>query len=154
MKKILTLVIVHDQEKILLGLKKRGFGAGRWNGFGGKVQDSETVEQAAFRELEEEAGIVPKRLLRRGQLTFLFEEDSDELEVHLFSANNFSGAVVESEEMKPQWFGHDRIPYGDMWADDQHWLPLVLSGKNVKGSFKFDNPANQTILSKVIEAYD
>lgn len=37
--KLLTLV--------LLGMKKRGFGAGKWNGFGGKVQPGETIEEAA-----------------------------------------------------------------------------------------------------------
>jgi len=25
-----------------------------------------------------------------------------------------------------------------MWADDPHWLPYVLEGKNVKGKFSFD----------------
>ena len=54
--KIVTLVFVHDNQKVLLGYKKRGFGAGRWNGFGGKVETGETLEQAARRELKEESG--------------------------------------------------------------------------------------------------
>jgi hypothetical protein len=33
----LVLVIDLEQDKILLGLKKRGFGVGKWNGFGGTV---------------------------------------------------------------------------------------------------------------------
>jgi hypothetical protein len=37
MKKILTLTIIYQHPRVLLGMKKRGFGAGRWNGFGGKV---------------------------------------------------------------------------------------------------------------------
>lgn len=47
--KILTLVLVHDATKVLLGMKKRGFGVGRWNGFGGKVEPNETIEEAAKR---------------------------------------------------------------------------------------------------------
>ena len=39
-------------------MKKRGFGAGRWNGFGGKVAPAETIEDAARRELLEEAGVL------------------------------------------------------------------------------------------------
>ena len=39
---------------MLLGMKKRGFGTGKWNGFGGKVEVGETVADAAQRELEEE----------------------------------------------------------------------------------------------------
>lgn len=153
MKKILTLAIIHDQEKILLGLKKRGFGSGRWNGFGGKVQEGETILEAALREVKEEAGIIPKDLNKRGEITFTFDTEDDELEVHIFSANVFEGELVESDEMKPQWFNHSEIPYQDMWADDTHWLPLILSGKNVKGSFHFDNPNDQNILTKVVEQY-
>lgn len=154
MKKIVTLAIVHDDEKILLGLKKRGFGAGRWNGFGGKVNDGETIEQAAHRELHEEAGIISEDLRKRGVINFLFQDNGEELEVHLFSANAFSGDIIESDEMRPRWFLHSEIPYSEMWADDPHWLPLVLSGKNVNGTFEFDNPESQSILNKIIEAYE
>lgn len=48
-RKLLTLVFIIEPERILLGMKKRGFGAGWWNGFGGKVQADETIEEAARR---------------------------------------------------------------------------------------------------------
>lgn len=48
-KKLLTLVLVVEPRRVLLGMKKRGFGAGKWNGFGGKVQTGETIEQGARR---------------------------------------------------------------------------------------------------------
>lgn len=48
MKKF-TLVLVIKESQVLLGLKKRGLGEGKWNGFGGKVEDSETVIHAAAR---------------------------------------------------------------------------------------------------------
>ena len=44
-----TLVLVIEGNKILLGLKKRGFGVGWWNGFGGKINNEETIEEAAKR---------------------------------------------------------------------------------------------------------
>ncbi len=47
--KLLTLVFARQPGKILLGMKKRGFGEGRWNGFGGKVEKGETIEQGARR---------------------------------------------------------------------------------------------------------
>lgn len=47
--KLYTLTFVVDAGKILLGMKKRGFGAGRWNGFGGKVDPGESIEEAAKR---------------------------------------------------------------------------------------------------------
>lgn len=48
-RKLLTLVLVVQPGRVLLGMKKRGFGAGKWNGFGGKVQTGESIEQAARR---------------------------------------------------------------------------------------------------------
>ena len=47
--KVLTLAFVRDSCRILLGLKKRGFGEGRWNGFGGKVQKGESIKDGAKR---------------------------------------------------------------------------------------------------------
>ena len=47
--KLLTLLFVIESDRVLLGMKKRGFGAGRWNGFGGKVDRDETIEEAAKR---------------------------------------------------------------------------------------------------------
>jgi hypothetical protein len=47
--KLYTLAFVLDSRRILLGMKKRGFGAGRWNGFGGKVDPGESIESAAKR---------------------------------------------------------------------------------------------------------
>jgi hypothetical protein len=49
MKKLLTLVLVTRPNQVLLGMKKRGFGQGKWNGFGGKVEKGETILEAAQR---------------------------------------------------------------------------------------------------------
>ncbi len=145
MSKILTLCIVQQGDKVLLGMKKRGFGAGRWNGFGGKVHEGETVEQAATRELQEEAGIAPKNLIPAGNLHFTIQDTGEDLEVHLFKITEFSGEPVESEEMKPQWFSIDKIPYDAMWVDDIYWLPLFLEGKKFKAEFNFKD--DKTLLN-------
>ncbi len=50
-KKILTLCFFERGDEVLLGMKKRGFGVGLWNGFGGKVEAGEAVEAAAHVEL-------------------------------------------------------------------------------------------------------
>ena len=44
-----TIVFIIQEQNILLGLKKRGIGVGKWNGFGGKVEANETIEDAAKR---------------------------------------------------------------------------------------------------------
>jgi len=137
MKKLLTLCIIHQHSKILLGMKKRGFGAGRWNGFGGKVDGEETIEQAAKREIEEEAGIKVEKLDKVGVIEFEFKGNPEILQVHIFKSDNFLGQPIESEEMKPQWFHVDEIPFKEMWPDDEHWMPLFLRGKKFRGKFIF-----------------
>ncbi len=141
-RKILTLCIIHQHPMVLLGMKKRRFGAGRWNGFGGKVFSTETIEDAAKREMREEAGIEVKNLDKVGIVEFEFKDNPEILEVHIFKSDNFSGEPAESEEMKPQWFHIDEIPFGDMWPDDIYWIPLFLSGKKFKGKFLFDESDN------------
>jgi 8-oxo-dGTP pyrophosphatase MutT (NUDIX family) len=47
----LQLAIVEKNGRLLLGLKKTGFGSGYYNGFGGKVEPGETIAQAAHREV-------------------------------------------------------------------------------------------------------
>ena len=137
-KKILTLCIVYKHLNVLLGMKKRGFGVGRWNGFGGKVKEDETIEQAAHREMHEEAGIEIKKMEEVGILDFEFQGNLEILEVHIFCVNEFEGDPAESEEMRPQWFGTNEIPFSEMWQDDIYWFPLFLQGKKFKGKFLFD----------------
>lgn len=149
MKKVLTLCIVRQGDRVLLGMKKRGFGAGRWNGFGGKVREWETIEEAAKRELKEEAGIVAEDLDERGILEFTFQNNPEVLEVHVFCATHYAGDPVETEEMRPQWFSANAIPYELTWPDDRFWFPLFLEGKRFKGTFLFQGV--NTLLSHEIK---
>lgn len=151
-KKVMTLCIVHQHPRVLIGKKKRGFGAGRWNGFGGKVTPGETIEEAAKRELMEEAGIEVGNIEKHGILDFEFEGNPEILEVHIFKALDFDGEPSESEEMLPQWFFVDQIPFREMWPDDIYWIPLFLKGKKFKGKILFG--PNDTIIDKEIGLVD
>lgn len=150
MKKILTLCMVVKDNQILLGMKKRGFGVGRWNGFGGKVEEGETIEEGARRELEEEVGIRALSMQKVGILDFSFENDPKLLEVHIFKVSDFTGEIVETEEMKPQWFSFDSIPFDQMLSDDIYWFPYLLGDKLFRGSFLFDRPSDAEYSAKII----
>lgn len=136
-KKVLTLCFVHTDTHVLLGMKKRGFGKGRWNGFGGKVMPEETIEDAAKRELLEEAGLTARTIEKHGILEFEFEKNPEILEVHVFNVLDYTGEPQESDEMKPQWFPRHEIPYASMWPDDSLWLKHFLAGKRLAGYFLF-----------------
>ncbi|MEX1997452.1 MAG: 8-oxo-dGTP diphosphatase [Candidatus Andersenbacteria bacterium] len=138
---LLCLCIVQRPGHVLLGLKKRGFGAGRWNGFGGKVEPGETIVRAAKRELWEEARLTALNLQNCGQLNFTFADSLIPLQVHLFTVTRFTGTPRDTAEMQPRWFSLSAIPYDQMWADDRYWLPAVLAGKKVVGTFHFQDTA-------------
>ena len=149
--KILTLCIIGRPREVLLGMKKRGFGEGRWNGFGGKVQEGERIEDAARREVLEEAGLIANKLEKVGLINFEFEDGSSPREVYVFTCQNFSGEPVESEEMRPEWFSTDSLPLDDMWPADRHWLPLVIQRKKIHGRFLYDKPSTPEYTSVIIE---
>uniref|UniRef100_A0A8I3WX03 Oxidized purine nucleoside triphosphate hydrolase n=1 Tax=Callithrix jacchus TaxID=9483 RepID=A0A8I3WX03_CALJA len=95
--RLYTLVLVLQPQRILLGMKKRGFGAGRWNGFGGKVQEGETIEEGAKRELQEESGLTVDALHKVGQIMFEFVGEPELMDVHVFCTDSVQGTPVESD---------------------------------------------------------
>lgn len=134
-KKVYTLVMIHDGPKILLGKKKRGLGASRWNGFGGKVEEGESIEDCARRELFEECGVKVSELYKIGINNFSWTGKNGELEVHVFKAKDLVGNPVETEEMSPKWFFVDEIPFSEMWPDDLYWFPYLMKNRKFNGKF-------------------
>ncbi len=140
MTKPLTLVYLRRGQEILLGYKKRGFGQGRWNGLGGKVENGETVEASARREVLEETGVTVGALHCFGvvECDYRNVEKPGVIQIHLFESYDFSGEPAETEEIRPQWFAIGAFPYDEAWPDDRYWFPLYLEGKTFRGSFVFD----------------
>ncbi len=137
-----TLCFLVKQDEICIAMKKRGFGVGKWNGFGGKVGDGETIKQATIRELEEEAGVVAREqdLLAVARIKFWFNDKPKwNQEMHAFFIESWQGEPTESQEMKPSWFNKKDLPYDTMWVDDKYWLPQVLAGQKINAEFYFNN---------------
>ncbi len=134
----MTLCLLKKEDKLLLGLKKKGFGEGKYNGFGGKVESGEEIETAAIREVKEEAGLTVNSASKAAHLLFHFPHKPEwDCDVHVFLSEDWTGEPMESDEMKPIWFDINKLPYGQQWSDDKHWMPLVFEGKFVKGKFVF-----------------
>ncbi|KAL4073568.1 NUDIX hydrolase domain-like protein [Scleroderma citrinum] len=162
-----TNAFIISDDKLLLGFKKRGFGANLYNGFGGKVEPGETPAQAAARELKEESGI-DAPLEHAGVLIFLTEGTEWAFHIDVFSARSYTGEPTETDEMRPGWFslsensinGNDdrlgvssspglpSIPYSKMWADDIYWLPHLVEGKKFMGRADFAKEGDKFIMRK------
>ncbi|EMD34686.1 hypothetical protein CERSUDRAFT_116874 [Gelatoporia subvermispora B] len=147
--KLYTNAFVLQDNKILLGYKKRGLGKDLYNGFGGKVEPGETSAEAAVRELQEEAGITAT-LRHCGVLFFTVTDIPYAFHVDVYIASEYSGTIIETEEMRPQWFSATQstsemdvtpeflpIPYETMWTDDPFWLPLLIQGRPFVGRVDF-----------------
>ena len=135
-------------------MKKRGFGKGKWNGFGGKVEKGEDIENAATRETQEECCSVPKNVEKFGVLDFEFFFNKEwNQQVHFFKATDYESEPKETDEMKPSWFSFDEIPYDSMWPDDKYWLPLMLKGKKFKGRIVFGKN-NSILKNRIKEAHN
>lgn len=122
-------------------MKKRGFGEGRFNGVGGKLDEGETIEQALIRECQEEISVTPISYEKVAVIEFdeMHGNEREELLVHVFTCDEWNGEPVESEEMAPRWFKVSDIPYEDMWPDDIYWLPKVIDGKKLRCRFTLDD---------------
>jgi mutator protein MutT len=142
--------IINDNGEALLQYKRRGFGAGKWNGPGGKVEPGETMEQAAIREVKEETGLSIRNLKKMAELEFVFiDKDEWNQTVHVYLTEDYSGEITAGDEGELKWFKLDEIPYDKMWVDDPYWLPDVLAGKFMKMRFYFDHQGHLQKYEKI-----
>ena len=115
---------VRKDGRILLGHKRRGMGAGKWNGFGGKREDGETMRECAARELFEESGLISDPSWSHAGIVYFIYA--------------WTGTVHLSDEMEPKWFLPEEIPFGEMWMADRVWLPMILKGNKIRGTIYFE----------------
>ncbi len=140
MKQVTLLFLVKKDNgrvtELCLGMKKRSFGMGKWNGVGGKIEPGETPEAAAIREAEEEIGVKVLTLTKVGVITINYTPDPDwNQQVFTYFAEEWTGTPVETSEMQPVWYKVTEIPYENMWRDDAIWLPRVLAGEKIDAEF-------------------
>ena len=132
-----TLLFVVRDGRVLLIRKKRGIGAGKINGPGGKLDPGETLLECAVRETFEELGVRALGAREMGRLWFQFV---DGLTIHctVFRADDCTGEAEETDEAVPLWTSVDALPFDEMWEDDRIWLPVMLSGRTFRMWATFD----------------
>ena len=137
-KETATLMFVRMDGMVLLIRKLKGMGAGLINAPGGRVDPGETPEQGAIRETQEERRVTPLGVKEAGVLNFRFTNGYS-LRCHVFTASAYEGVPSPTPEAIPLWMDERDMPYGQMWADDRLWYPLVLEGRRFDGRFLFDD---------------
>ena len=132
-----TLVFVIRNGQILLIRKKRGLGAGKISGPGGRLEPGESFAACAVREVREELGGGGSEIVQAGEHRFQFT-DEHSIHVHVYRTHKIIGVPIETDEAVPLWFDLNEIPFDEMWEDDKHWLPLVVDSKRFSGDWLFD----------------
>lgn len=142
-----VLCFIIQEGRVLLIEKKSGFGRGKINGPGGKVDPGETTLAAAIRETEEEVCVTPTELSEAGELRFQFA-DGYAMRCRVFRAEGYTGTPTETAEAKPFWSETEAVPFDAMWQDDRYWFPYLLERRPFLACFAFDG---DTMLTKHLE---
>jgi 8-oxo-dGTP diphosphatase len=161
---IATLVFPKKDGRVWLAKKTRKIGVGSWNGWGGAVEEGETIRQAAKREFEEESGCTVKLedLEYVGKVTFHNEKADGrkfDVEVHMFLLYEWEGKPRSTLEMQnPTPWPENGLPFGEMMASDADWLPFVLRSEWIEAEVWYvldqNHKSSPTIVRRVDKLSD
>ena len=97
--KLTTLCYIEKDDKYLMIhriKKKHDVNKDKWIGIGGKFERGESPEDCILRETKEETGLTLTSYRLRGVLTFVYNDDDDEMEyIFLYTADGFTGELAD-----------------------------------------------------------
>ena len=96
----------------------------KWIGIGGKFEDKESPEDCVLREAREETGLTLTDWRYRGLVTFVSDQWETEY-MHLFTADGFTGELIECDEGDLEWIARDDLLALPQWEGDKIFLDLL-----------------------------
>ncbi len=112
---------------------------GKWNGLGGKFEPGEAPEDCVAREVREESGLEIAQPQLRGILTFPYFKSEQDWVVFVFTADMFSGELIQSAEGQLEWVDADRIQELNLWEGDRVFLNWINQELFFSGKFLYRN---------------
>ena len=119
--------------------KDRDIHDGKWNGLGGKMLPGETPEECVIREVREESGLAITAPQLRGVMTFPKFKDDEDWYVFLFTADQFSGDMIECDEGHLEWIDDDKIVDLKLWEGDYYFLDWLKQDCFFSAKFVYQN---------------
>ncbi|MDD7289467.1 MAG: 8-oxo-dGTP diphosphatase [Clostridiales bacterium] len=104
--------------------KKNDINQDKWVGVGGKFEDKESPEECLLREVKEETGLTLTSYQYRGLVTFVSDRWVTEY-MHLFTADGFTGEMIECNEGNLEWVDKDKVKDLPIWTGDKIFLDLL-----------------------------
>lgn len=122
-----TLCYIEQDGKYLMlhrVKKKNDINHDKWIGIGGKFEEKESPEDCALREVREETGLTLTSYAYRGLVTFVSDRYETEY-MHLFTADGFTGELIDCDEGTLEWVDKALVPTLPTWAGDRIFLELL-----------------------------
>ncbi len=131
-------------------VKENDIHEGKYNGLGGKVEAGESPEECVIREVEEESGLIIKNPRMHGFLTFPAFDHMTDWYVFLFTATEFEGEMIESNEGILEWVDDEKLLDLPLWGGDKVFIPLLSQDRFFSAKFIYNNGK---LLDHVVNFY-
>jgi 8-oxo-dGTP diphosphatase len=109
----------------------------KWNGLGRKFEPSETLEECVIREVLEESGLSIQNPKLCGLLMFPKFKGNDWY-VFVFTADDFSGELIDSPEGRLELIPDEKILDLNLWESDHIFMPWIQEGKFFSAKFMYE----------------
>ena len=123
-----TMIYLKRNEQYLLlfrNKKKNDINEGKWIGVGGHVEENETIDQCAIREVKEETGLDVHSLSCAGEV--LFVDENLRMMMYIYEITDFSGELIDCNEGDLKWIPIKDIYNYPMWEGDKAFLPKLIN---------------------------
>jgi len=137
-----TLCYVINKNKTLMLhriKKKEDIHEGKWNGLGGKFEPGESPEECVIREVKEESGLLIKNPTLHGFITFPMFDGKKDWYVFMFTANKFTGNLIDSKEGMLEWIPNNKLLELNLWEGDRIFIPWLFQKKFFSAKFNYSN---------------